>query len=96
MNVFCSVESEGEDDRDSEEHEAGDTAVRFKVSCDWWSAGHVTTVITSDWPGGGGRGGRGQDAAAPPRHPAPPQEQEGQPAGQWSQSTAELELETFR
>lgn len=36
MNVFCSVESEGEDDRDSEEHEAGDTAVRFKVSCDWW------------------------------------------------------------
>ena len=36
MNVFCSVESEGEDDRDSEEHEAGDTAVRFKVSGDWW------------------------------------------------------------
>ena len=31
MNIFCSVESEGEDDRDSEEHEAGDTAVRFKV-----------------------------------------------------------------
>ena len=20
-----------------------------QVSCDWWTAGHVTTVITSDW-----------------------------------------------
>ena len=21
-----------------------------KVSCDWWRAGHVTTILTSDWP----------------------------------------------
>ena len=20
-----------------------------KVSCDWWTAGHVTSVLTSDW-----------------------------------------------
>ena len=24
-----------------------------KVSCDWWRAGHVTAVLTSDWPAGG-------------------------------------------
>ena len=22
---------------------------RVQVSCDWWRAGHVTTVLTSDW-----------------------------------------------
>ena len=21
----------------------------FQVSCDWWRAGHVTAVLTSDW-----------------------------------------------
>ena len=24
----------------------------WKVSCDWWRAGHVTTIITSDWSAG--------------------------------------------
>ena len=24
-------------------------AGRSKVSCDWWTSGHVTTVLTSDW-----------------------------------------------
>ena len=23
-----------------------------QVSCDWWRAGHVTTVLTSDWSSG--------------------------------------------
>ena len=23
-----------------------------QVSCDWWRAGHVTSVLTSDWSGG--------------------------------------------
>ena len=26
-----------------------------QVSCDWWRAGHVTTVLTSDWSAGAGR-----------------------------------------
>ena len=26
-----------------------------QVSCDWWRAGHVTAVLTSDWPAGGRR-----------------------------------------
>ena len=37
-------------------HQAGGGNVRihnekleFKVSCDWWTAGHVTTILTSDW-----------------------------------------------
>ena len=21
-----------------------------KVGCDWWTAGHVTPILTSDWP----------------------------------------------
>ena len=25
-----------------------------QVSCDWWRAGHVTTVLTSDWLSGAG------------------------------------------
>ena len=32
-----------------------------QVSCDWWRAGHVTTVLTSDWLTGGGA------ALQPPR-----------------------------
>ena len=24
----------------------------FQVSCDWWRAGHVTAVLTSDWSRG--------------------------------------------
>ena len=24
-------------------------ARRDEVSCDWWRAGHVTTLLTSDW-----------------------------------------------
>ena len=23
--------------------------LRAQVSCDWWGAGHVTSVVTSDW-----------------------------------------------
>ena len=37
-------------------HQAGGGNVRihnekleFKVSCDWWTAGHMTTTLTSDW-----------------------------------------------
>ena len=35
-----------------------------KVSCDWWRAGHVTTVLISDWPAGG-PASRHPPAAAP-------------------------------
>ena len=51
----------------------------LQVSCDWWRAGHVTTVLTSDWSPGGcqqhqlpaaaGQGGAGQ-ARARPAHQA--------------------------
>ena len=30
-----------------------------QVSCDWSTQGHVTTMITSDWPGPGGDRHRG-------------------------------------
>ena len=38
-------------------HASGSTSLpsRATVSCDWWRAGHVTSVLTSDWSAGGGR-----------------------------------------
>ena len=30
-------------------HVAGHRAGEDEVSCDWWRAGHVTPVLTSDW-----------------------------------------------
>ena len=36
-----------------------------EVSCDWWRAGHVTPVLTSDWSGGH------LLAPAPPHPPRP-------------------------
>ena len=39
------------------------------VSCDWLRPGHVTTVLTSDWPGAAvHRAGAGRVAAALPAH----------------------------
>ena len=33
-------------------HNSSPAAVALQVSCDWWRAGHVTSVLTSDWPQG--------------------------------------------
>ena len=49
----------------------------WKVSCDWWRAGHVTTVIISDWLQG--CWSRGQGLPAQPQ-PAGGQDQGGQAA----------------
>ena len=39
-----------------------------QVSCDWWRAGHVITMLTSGWSGGGaGAAGHDGGGAAPPR-----------------------------
>ena len=51
-----------------------------QVSCDWWTAGHVTTMLTSDWLAADGRGGHlpelhgvgaARDPRLPRRHPHP-------------------------
>ena len=33
-------------------HNSAPAAVALQVSSDWWRAGHVTSVLTSDWPQG--------------------------------------------
>ena len=42
-----------------------------QVSCDWRRPGHVTTILTSDWPAGGG------GCAAVSRPPRPPRRRQG-------------------
>ena len=48
-----------------------EAALAGQVSCDWWRAGHVTPVLTSDWPGaaprlrGGGQQGEGGAGVSP-------------------------------
>ena len=38
-----------------------------QVSCDWRRPGHVITVLTSDWPAGGGGGAAVSRPSRPPR-----------------------------
>ena len=42
-----------------------------QVSCDWWRAGHVTSVLTSDWSAGAAGDGAALPRQQPPRGPAP-------------------------
>ena len=66
-----------------------------QVSCDWWTGGHVTTLLTSDWPGPGaavrpvqGLGGQRAPARTPQAQRQQLQVDKGA-SGFWSSSESE-------
>ena len=63
--------------------ETGEEEVQ--VSCDWWRAGHVTTVLTSDWLSGAG--GEGEHLLG-----AAHREEEGEAVRQRAAQVSELNV----
>ena len=54
--LYLVMKGQGKEDDPGGNHQAGGGNVRihnekleFKVGCDWWTAGHVSTILTSDW-----------------------------------------------